>query len=161
MNIAAALIFAGQKSPVPLPRGRPISEGAAPTPPGTLQRQRVYIGFHVSKSTSGSPRFRAEASLGDPDPASGGHTTPHTPQSTQRPFQRHPSATKDAQKSSPKILLVSFLPPKAPKITFPRPRGLQEEPAECAERLKLKPFFCCNPWVFNLRPLLEILWFSI
>jgi hypothetical protein len=35
------------------------------------------------------------------------------------------------------IILVSFLHPKAPKITFfPRHRGLQEESAERAERLK-------------------------
>ena len=92
-----------------------------------FSRIKVHLG--VPKVSSGSLLGRPRSTIRRPHDA----TYPTRPQ---RPSQRHPSSTQDAQKSSPKILLVSFLPPKAPKITFPRPRGLQEEPAECAERLK-------------------------
>ena len=67
--------------------------------------------FYVSKSTSGSPRFRAGASLGDPDPQSGGHTTPHTPQGP----KDAPKGTRAAPKMPKRAPRKSFWSPFCPR----------------------------------------------
>ena len=65
----------------------------------------LHFGFHLSKSTSGSPKCRADAPLGDPIQQSGGQTTPHIPTRLPKTPQRSPNGTRE--------------PPKMPR-TVPR-----------------------------------------
>ena len=85
------------------------------------------IGFYISKTTSGPPRFRADAPLGDTIPPSGGHMTPHTsirlPKILPPDSPIAPQGHTRCPQEPPEDPFRPVGPPHAPKIICSRPAG--------------------------------------